>query len=131
MRHEAYDDATVVVLRVQEEAGLDLVSDGEQRRAEGFIHHVLSGMEGFDLERKQGKIIRRNRSGREREVPTVVGSVTLVGLDVHQRQTRAAVLDPGFWVFRRMTSRPTSRNLASANGVLWWWGLIPGGPQTE
>ena len=79
VRHEAQDDATVVVLRVQEEAGLELVSDGEQRRAEGFIHHVLGGMEGFDLTRKRGKIIRRNRSGREREVPVVVGKVRRTG----------------------------------------------------
>jgi 5-methyltetrahydropteroyltriglutamate--homocysteine methyltransferase len=79
MRREAYDDATVVVLRAQEEAGLDLVSDGEQRRAEGFIHHVLGGMEGFDLQHKRGKVIRRNRSGREREVPTVVGKVRRTG----------------------------------------------------
>ena len=79
MQREAYDDATVVVLHLQEEAGLDLVSDGEQRRAEGFIHHVLGGMEGFDLQRKRGKVIRRNRSGREREVPTVVGKVRRTG----------------------------------------------------
>jgi len=79
VQREAYDDATVVALQIQEEAGLDLVSDGEQRRAEGFIHHVLGGMEGFDIQRKRGKIIRRNRSGREREVPVVVGKVRRTG----------------------------------------------------
>jgi 5-methyltetrahydropteroyltriglutamate--homocysteine methyltransferase len=76
---EAQDDATVLVLREQQEAGLDLVSDGEQRRQEGFIHHVLGGMEGFDIQRKRGKVIRRNRSGQERLVPTVVGKVRRTG----------------------------------------------------
>jgi 5-methyltetrahydropteroyltriglutamate--homocysteine methyltransferase len=76
---EAQDDATTLVLRDQEEAGLDLLTDGEQRRAEGFINHVLGGMEGFDLEHQRNKVIRRNRSGRERPVPTVADKVRWSG----------------------------------------------------
>ncbi len=70
---EAQDDATLVSLHEQEEAGLDLLTDGEQRRV-GFINHVLAGIEGFDMEHKRDKAIRR-REGSERPVPTVVGKV--------------------------------------------------------
>ena len=38
---EAQDDATLLALRDQEEAGLDLVTDGEQRRTT-FINHILA-----------------------------------------------------------------------------------------
>lgn len=74
---EAQDDATLFVLRQQEEAGLDLASDGEQRRT-GFINHILAGMEGFDLEHRRGKAIR-GRAHRERLVPIVVGQVRRPG----------------------------------------------------
>lgn len=70
---EALDDATLLVLHEQEQAGLDLLSDGEQRRP-GFINYVLAGMDGFDLQRQHGKAIRR-RAHRERLVPTVAGAI--------------------------------------------------------
>ena len=45
---EAQDDATIVTLREQEEIGLDLLTDGEQRR-EGFIFHMTRTWDGIDL----------------------------------------------------------------------------------
>src|SRR5262249_17539135 len=44
---EACDDATVLVLRHQEKLGLDVVTDGEQRR-EGFIFHIAGQWNGVD-----------------------------------------------------------------------------------
>jgi 5-methyltetrahydropteroyltriglutamate--homocysteine methyltransferase len=49
------------------------VTDGEQRRT-SFINHILAGLEGFDLEHRHSKVIRR-RPGNERMVPIVVGQV--------------------------------------------------------
>ena len=46
---EACDDATVNALRDQENLGLDLVTDGEQRR-EGFIFHIAGQWNGVDTE---------------------------------------------------------------------------------
>src|SRR5258706_10984626 len=45
---EAQDDATIAILHEQERVGLDLLTDGEQRRPQ-FINHVLAAMEGIDL----------------------------------------------------------------------------------
>jgi 5-methyltetrahydropteroyltriglutamate--homocysteine methyltransferase len=73
MLREAQDDATALVIHEQETIGLDLVTDGEQRRTT-FINHILAEFEGIDLERRQPKDIRR-RIGRQRLVPTVVGKV--------------------------------------------------------
>ena len=55
---EAQDDATLISLRDQEEAGLDLLSDGEQRRV-SFIFHILASWDGVDLDKHHPKAIRR------------------------------------------------------------------------
>ena len=70
---EAQDDATIAILHEQERAGLDLLTDGEQRRRH-FINHVLASMTGIDLINRKSKAIRR-RSDVERAVPRVVGPV--------------------------------------------------------
>jgi 5-methyltetrahydropteroyltriglutamate--homocysteine methyltransferase len=70
---EAQDDATIAILHEQERVGLDLLTDGEQRRPQ-FINHVLAAMDGFDLVNRRDKAIRR-RTGVERSVPRVVGPV--------------------------------------------------------
>ena len=74
---EAQDDATVVVLHEQEQLGLDLLTDGEQRRP-NFINHFLAGLEGFDLANRVPKAIRR-RASVLRDVPRVVGQVRRTG----------------------------------------------------
>ena len=45
---EAQDDATALSIHRQERIGLDLLSDGEQRRT-GFINHILAAFDGIDL----------------------------------------------------------------------------------
>jgi 5-methyltetrahydropteroyltriglutamate--homocysteine methyltransferase len=70
---EAQDDATIAVLHEQERIGLDLLTDGEQRRPH-FINHVLATMDGVDLINRKSKAIRR-RSDVERLVPRVVGPI--------------------------------------------------------
>ena len=79
---QAEEDATSLIIRQQEQTGLDLVSDGEQRRVQ-FINHVLAAWDGIDLEKLGQKNIRR-RADVQRPVPTVVGQV---------RRRRAAAVD--------------------------------------
>lgn len=68
---EAQDDATLAAIRSQEEAGLDVVTDGEIRR-ESYSNHFATALEGLDLEHP-GTV--RNRSGIDIPVPRVVGEL--------------------------------------------------------
>jgi len=70
---EAMDDATLLILRQQEEIGLDLLTDGEQRRPH-FINHVLAAFEGIDVGRPGIKGVYRRRA-QERLVPRIIGKV--------------------------------------------------------
>jgi 5-methyltetrahydropteroyltriglutamate--homocysteine methyltransferase len=70
---EAQDDATIVILHEQERSGLDLLTDGEQRRPH-FINHLLAALDGVDLVNRRDKAIRR-RSDVQRSVPRVVGPI--------------------------------------------------------
>jgi 5-methyltetrahydropteroyltriglutamate--homocysteine methyltransferase len=65
---EAQDDATLLAIRDQERAGLDIVTDGEQRR-ESYSNRFATALEGIDLERP-GSVL--NRSGKPIPVPRVV-----------------------------------------------------------
>ena len=67
----AQDDATILAIRDQERAGLDIVTDGEQRR-ESYSNRFATALEGIDTE-KPGTTI--NRSGRPIPVPRVVGPI--------------------------------------------------------
>ncbi len=91
---EAQDDATILALRKQEEIGLDLLTDGEQRRPQ-FIYHVLASLEGIDLANRRPKAIRR-RATHERLVPRVVGQI--------RRRSPAVVDDLRF--AKNHTARP-------------------------
>lgn len=71
---EALDDATAVTIRDQELAGLDLLTDGEQRRPH-FINHILSCMDGIDIVHGHRKEVYRRRQ-EPREVPRVFGKIT-------------------------------------------------------
>jgi 5-methyltetrahydropteroyltriglutamate--homocysteine methyltransferase len=68
---EAQDDATLAAVRAQEEAGLDVVTDGEIRR-ESYSNHFATALDGLDLEHP-GTV--RNRSGIEVPVPRVTGTI--------------------------------------------------------
>jgi len=70
---EAQDDATALSIHTQEQIGLDLLSDGEQRRI-GFINHVLEAFEGIDLEHEAVKRIYRRRE-QPRPVPRIIGKI--------------------------------------------------------
>ncbi len=69
---EAKQDAALLWLKIQEDAGIDIVSDGEQFRVH-FVHGFLEQIEGIDWSRKTRMGIRNNRY--EAEVPTVTGPV--------------------------------------------------------
>jgi 5-methyltetrahydropteroyltriglutamate--homocysteine methyltransferase len=47
---EAQDDATVLAIRAQEEAGLDIITDGEIRR-ESYSNRFATALEGVDIDR--------------------------------------------------------------------------------
>src|SRR5229473_5837735 len=63
-------DATLLALKLQEDCGIDIVSDGEQSR-QHFVHGFLEGIDGIDFARRVPMGIRNNRY--EAMVPTVTG----------------------------------------------------------
>ena len=69
---QAKRDATLVWLKEQEEAGIDIVTDGEQFR-QHFVHGFLEHIQGVDFAHKQRIGIRDNRY--EASCPTVVGAI--------------------------------------------------------
>jgi 5-methyltetrahydropteroyltriglutamate--homocysteine methyltransferase len=79
-------DATLLWLKEQEDAGIDIVSDGEMSR-QHFVHGFLEAVEGIDFEHKVKMGIRDNRY--EAMVPVVTGPVRLKGR-VHQVEARVA-----------------------------------------
>jgi 5-methyltetrahydropteroyltriglutamate--homocysteine methyltransferase len=83
---EAKRDATLVWIKTQEDAGIDVVSDGEQSR-QHFVHGFLESVEGLDFQHKVKMGIRDNRY--EAMVPVVVGAVRLRGR-VHETEARVA-----------------------------------------
>jgi len=82
---EAQDGAVRAAILVQEEAGLELIGDGEQRRT-SFINHILASWDGIDFENRTAKSIRRRDNPRP--VPTVRAKIT--------RREQAAVEDLRF-----------------------------------
>jgi len=72
---EAQDDATRVAIRAQEEAGLDIVTDGEIRR-ESYSNHFATALQGVDID-SPGQAL--DRSGHPNPVPRVVGDIVRPG----------------------------------------------------
>ena len=79
-------DATLLWLKAQEDAGLDVVTDGEQSR-QHFVHGFLEFVEGIDFEHKVKMGIRNNRY--DAMVPQVIGPLKLKGR-VHATEARFA-----------------------------------------
>jgi 5-methyltetrahydropteroyltriglutamate--homocysteine methyltransferase len=79
---QAKRDATLLWLKEQEDAGIDVVTDGEQSR-QHFVHGFLERVEGIDFEHKVKMGIRNNRY--DAMVPVVVGPLKLKGR-VHQTE---------------------------------------------
>lgn len=68
---QAWDDATIVAIREQEEAGLDIITDGEMRR-ESYSNRFATALDGVDIE-NHGTAL--DRSGEPVPVPRVVGEI--------------------------------------------------------
>jgi 5-methyltetrahydropteroyltriglutamate--homocysteine methyltransferase len=68
---EAQDDATLTAIRAQEEAGLDIVTDGEIRR-ESYSNRFATALDGIDLDNPGTAL---DRSGHSNPVPRVVGPI--------------------------------------------------------
>jgi 5-methyltetrahydropteroyltriglutamate--homocysteine methyltransferase len=79
-------DATLLALKEQEDAGIDVVSDGEQSR-QHFVHGFLEHVDGIDFSRQVEMGIRADRY--KAKVPTVVGPLRLRGR-VHAGEARLA-----------------------------------------
>jgi 5-methyltetrahydropteroyltriglutamate--homocysteine methyltransferase len=68
---QAQDDATLLAIRAQEDAGLDIVSDGEIRR-ESYSNRFATALEGVDLDNPGSAL---DRSGHPNPVPRIVGRI--------------------------------------------------------
>ncbi len=79
-------DATLLWLKAQEDAGIDIVTDGEQSR-QHFVHGFLEQVEGIDFDHKVKIGIRNNRY--DAMVPVVTGPLRLKGR-VHQTEVQFA-----------------------------------------
>jgi 5-methyltetrahydropteroyltriglutamate--homocysteine methyltransferase len=90
---EAQDDATVLAIRAQERAGLDIVTDGEMRR-ESYSNRFATALEGIDIDNPGSAL---DRSGHPNPVPRIVGKI--------RRKHAVEVDDLRF--LRRHTSRQT------------------------
>ncbi|WP_292291517.1 uroporphyrinogen decarboxylase family protein [Marivita sp.] len=69
---EAQDDATRVAIREQEEAGLDIITDGEIRR-ESYSNRFATALDGLDLD-NYGTVF--TRSGSPVPVPRIIGPIS-------------------------------------------------------
>jgi len=83
---QAKADATLLWIKAQEDAGLDVVTDGEQSR-QHFVHGFLEQVEGIDFEHKVEMGIRADRY--KAMVPQVTGPLRLKGR-VHAAEARLA-----------------------------------------
>ena len=68
---EAQNDATLLAIRAQEEAGLDIVTDGEIRR-ESYSNRFATALDGIDLDNPGTAL---DRSGHPNPVPRIVGRI--------------------------------------------------------
>jgi len=68
---DAQDDATIMAIRAQEEAGLDIITDGEIRR-ESYSNRFATALEGVDIDNPGTAL---DRSGHPNPVPRIVGRI--------------------------------------------------------
>src|SRR5262249_49256059 len=83
---DAKRDATLLTLKLQEDCGIDIVTDGEQSR-QHFVHGFLEFVDGIDFARKVEIGIRADRY--KAMVPTVTGALRLKAR-VHAREAQLA-----------------------------------------
>jgi 5-methyltetrahydropteroyltriglutamate--homocysteine methyltransferase len=89
---EAQDDATVLAIRAQEAAGLDIITDGEIRR-ESYSNRFATALEGVDLDNPGTAL---DRSGHPNPVPRIVGRI---------RRTRQVEVDDLKFLKRHTTRK--------------------------
>ena len=82
----AKDDATLLAIKLQEDAGIDIVGDGEQAR-QHFVHGFLEAIDGIDFNKRVEMGIRNDRY--KAMCPTVIGPLRLRSR-VHTREARLA-----------------------------------------
>ena len=68
---EAQDDATLLAIRAQEDAGLDVITDGEMRR-ESYSNRFATALDGVDIDNPGTAL---DRSGHPNPVPRIVGPI--------------------------------------------------------
>src|SRR5213593_1458529 len=68
---QAQDDATLIAIRDQERAGIDIVSDGEMRR-ESYFNRFATALAGIDLDNPGTAL---DRSGHPNPVPRIRGTI--------------------------------------------------------
>jgi len=68
---EAQDDATLLAIRAQEDAGLDMITDGEIRR-ESYSNRFATALAGVDIDNPGTAL---DRSGHPNPVPRIVGPI--------------------------------------------------------
>src|SRR5258706_7408097 len=68
---EAQDDATILAIKAQEDAGIDIITDGEMRR-ESYSNRFATALEGVDIDNPGTAL---DRSGHPNPVPRVAGKV--------------------------------------------------------
>ena len=83
---DAKRDATLLAIKEQEDAGIDIVTDGEQSR-QHFVHGFLEHIEGVDFAKRVTMGIRNNRY--DAQVPTVTAALTRK-TSVHATEVRIA-----------------------------------------
>ncbi len=91
------DEATELAIQDQERAGLDIISDGEQRR-ESYSNRFATALEGVDLDNPGTTI---NRSGKPIPVPRITGKI--------RRKTPVEVRDTEF--LRKHTKKPVKMTI--------------------
>src|SRR5215475_10612576 len=68
---QAQDDATIMAIKAQEDAGIDIVTDGEIRR-ESYSNRFATALEGVDID-NPGKAL--DRTGHPNIVPRIAGPI--------------------------------------------------------
>src|SRR5438105_12616950 len=68
---QAQDDATLLAIRAQEQAGLDILTDGEERR-ESYSNRFATALDGVDIDNPGTAL---DRSGHPNPVPRVTGPI--------------------------------------------------------
>ena len=69
---EAQQDATLLAIRAQEDAGLDVITDGEIRR-ESYSNRFATALDGVDIDNPGTAL---DRSGNPNPVPRIVGPIS-------------------------------------------------------